>query len=171
MNCQKLQKALFFPLINSLEGPSANYYQYLITCSITLPPLHLSNTINPALGLFPENSFSWGWIEWEGGRKEINSPPREKEKSGRGGGLEQGRIKQPNCVVQLYTASLSHLRTMLPESSSGPLPAKWPNHATQSLFDSKSLYSCSYRWDGIVIVHANTAWLKGQRVIITQLPG
>ena len=28
------------------------------------------------------------------------------------------------------TASLSHLKTMLPESSSWPLPAKWPNHAT-----------------------------------------
>ena len=28
------------------------------------------------------------------------------------------------------TASLSHLRTMLPESSSRPLPAKRPNHAT-----------------------------------------
>ena len=28
------------------------------------------------------------------------------------------------------TASLSHLRTMLPESSSLPFPAKWPNHAT-----------------------------------------
>ena len=29
-----------------------------------------------------------------------------------------------------YTASLSHLRTMLPESSSCPQPAQWPNHAT-----------------------------------------
>ena len=26
--------------------------------------------------------------------------------------------------------SLSHLRTMLPESSNLPLPAQWPNHAT-----------------------------------------
>ena len=30
----------------------------------------------------------------------------------------------------LFTASLSHLRTMLPESSSCPQPAQWPNHAT-----------------------------------------
>ena len=29
-----------------------------------------------------------------------------------------------------YTASLSQLRTMLPESSSRPLPAKRPYHAT-----------------------------------------
>ena len=28
------------------------------------------------------------------------------------------------------TASLSHLRTLLSKSSSRPLPAKWPNHAT-----------------------------------------
>ena len=28
------------------------------------------------------------------------------------------------------TGSLSHLRTMLPESSSQPLPAQWSNHAT-----------------------------------------
>ena len=44
--------------------------------------------------------------------------------------------------LRLYcTASLSHLRTMLPESSSRPRPANRPNHATSSLFDSKSLYS------------------------------
>ena len=38
------------------------------------------------------------------------------------------------------TASSSHLRTMLPESISRPKPAKWPNRANKSLFDSKSLY-------------------------------
>ena len=32
--------------------------------------------------------------------------------------------------LKFCTASLSHLRTMLPESSSWPLPAKRPNHAT-----------------------------------------
>ena len=31
---------------------------------------------------------------------------------------------------QCSTASLSHLRTMLPESGSRPWPAKRPNHAT-----------------------------------------
>ena len=30
----------------------------------------------------------------------------------------------------MYTASLSHLRTMLPKSSSCPKPAQRPNHAT-----------------------------------------
>ena len=33
-------------------------------------------------------------------------------------------------LVQNYTASLSHLRTVLPESSSRPFPYKRPNHAT-----------------------------------------
>ena len=42
--------------------------------------------------------------------------------------------------------SLSHLRTMLPESSSRPLPAQQPNHATQSLFDSKSLCQHKCYW-------------------------
>ena len=42
-----------------------------------------------------------------------------------------------------YTASLSHLSTVLPESSSRLLPAKRPNHATKSSFDSKSLYLSS----------------------------
>ena len=39
------------------------------------------------------------------------------------------------------TASLSHLRIMLPESSSCPQPAKRPIHATESLFHSKTRYS------------------------------
>ena len=43
-------------------------------------------------------------------------------------------------AIWFITASLSHLRTILPESSSTPLPAKRPHHATQSPFDSKSLY-------------------------------
>ena len=38
------------------------------------------------------------------------------------------------------TASFGHLRTMLPGSSSRPMPAKQPNRATLSLFDSKSLH-------------------------------
>ena len=42
--------------------------------------------------------------------------------------------------ILISTQSLSHLRTMLPEIGSQPLPAKRPNHATQSLYDSKSLY-------------------------------
>ena len=64
---------------------------------------------------------------------------------------EMSRISHHKCTTILTasayqlqnmhcTASLSHLRTMLPESSSLPMPAKWPNHATQSLFHSKSLY-------------------------------
>ena len=36
------------------------------------------------------------------------------------------------------TGSLSHLRPMLPTTISQPLPAQRPNHATYSLFDSKS---------------------------------
>ena len=32
--------------------------------------------------------------------------------------------------IRRRTASLTHLRTMLPESSSCPQPAQWPNHAT-----------------------------------------
>ena len=51
------------------------------------------------------------------------------------------RMRRDILIPEGSTASLSHLRTMLPESSSRPLPAKWPNHATQSLFDSKSLYT------------------------------
>ena len=35
-----------------------------------------------------------------------------------------------NFCLYLHTASLSHLRTMLPESSSCPQPAQRPNHAT-----------------------------------------
>ena len=33
-------------------------------------------------------------------------------------------------IYIIYSGSSSHLRTMLPESSSRPLPARWPNHAT-----------------------------------------
>ena len=43
-------------------------------------------------------------------------------------------------LISHSTASLSHLRTMLPESSSCLQPAQRPNHATQSLFDSKTRY-------------------------------
>ena len=35
----------------------------------------------------------------------------------------------PNVGVS-HTGSSSHLRTMLPQSSSWPQPAQWPNHAT-----------------------------------------
>ena len=38
--------------------------------------------------------------------------------------------KSAYLKVSPCTASMSHLRTLLPESSSWPLPAKWPNHAT-----------------------------------------
>ena len=40
----------------------------------------------------------------------------------------------------IHTASLSHLRTMPPESSSCPKPAQRPNHGTYSLFHSKTRY-------------------------------
>ena len=36
----------------------------------------------------------------------------------------------PPAAQRLNTGSLSHLRTMLPESSSCPKPAQLPNHAT-----------------------------------------
>ena len=42
-----------------------------------------------------------------------------------------------NCKLQT-TGSLSHLKKMLPKSSSRPLRAKRPNHTTQYLFDPKS---------------------------------
>ena len=42
---------------------------------------------------------------------------------------------------KLSTTSLSHLRTMLSSSRPRPLPAKRPNHATWSLFHSKSLHN------------------------------
>ena len=38
--------------------------------------------------------------------------------------------QKATSLSQWSTASLSHLRTMLPESSSRPLPDKRPNHAT-----------------------------------------
>ena len=44
-----------------------------------------------------------------------------------------------NLYGILITGSSSHhLGTLMPKSSSRPLPAKQPNHATLSLFDSKS---------------------------------
>ena len=48
---------------------------------------------------------------------------------------ENGIDLQPNTansisVKKVNRASSSHLRTMLPGSSSRPLPAKWPNQAT-----------------------------------------
>ena len=43
------------------------------------------------------------------------------------GKKEVGRQRAHSCW---NTASLSHLRTMRPERSSQPLPAKRPNHAT-----------------------------------------
>ena len=36
----------------------------------------------------------------EGGRKEINSPPRERRKVDE---EAEGRIQQPNCVVHFHT--------------------------------------------------------------------
>ena len=36
----------------------------------------------------------------------------------------------PDFVLKVRTASLSHLRKMLPKSSSCPKPAQRPNHAT-----------------------------------------
>ena len=61
----------------------------------------------------------WPWVEWS-----VMSDL-----------LKEGRKD---------TVSSSHFGTMLPESSSRPLPAQWPNHATYSLFDSKSLYCLSH---------------------------
>ena len=40
----------------------------------------------------------------------------------------------------ISTASLSHMRTTLPEIGSRPLLDKWPNQANKSLFGSKTLY-------------------------------
>ena len=53
--------------------------------------------------------------------------------------LERRPPKADNWTKPTYTASLNHLRTMLPESSSLPLPAKRPNRAIWFLFYSKSL--------------------------------
>ena len=44
--------------------------------------------------------------------------------------LHWGNPLPPQCKSYLSTASLSHLRTMLPESSSCHQPAQRPNHAT-----------------------------------------
>ena len=51
----------------------------------------------------------------------------------------QGDTSESIKTSPSLTASSSHFRTTLPQSSSRPLPAEQPNHATQSLFDSKSL--------------------------------
>ena len=53
---------------------------------------------------------------------------------------EDSKLVMKKTFLLCTTVSLSHLRTMLPESSSRPLPSKRPNHATWSLFYSKSLY-------------------------------
>ena len=42
---------------------------------------------------------------------------------------EKGKYVIPHSI-EVHTASSSHLRTMLPEGSNRPLPAKQPNHAT-----------------------------------------
>ena len=49
-----------------------------------------------------------------------------QEELRRGGGHRRGECK----IAITCTASLSHLRTMLPKSSSCPKPAQRPNHAT-----------------------------------------
>ena len=54
------------------------------------------------------------------------------------GGKEEGQADIEHAAITdvrfrcvcMCTASLSHLRTMLPESSSCPQPAQRPNHAT-----------------------------------------
>ena len=53
---------------------------------------------------------------------------------------EDSKLVMKKTFLLCTTVSLSHLRTMLPESSSRPLPSKRPNHATWSLFHSKSMY-------------------------------
>ena len=50
--------------------------------------------------------------------------------SARGASIYDVRTMGWGGLVQNYTASLSHLRTVLPESSSQPFPYKRPNHAT-----------------------------------------
>ena len=61
-----------------------------------------------------------------------------RQKSGMDFGGERVKRQRPNSssnrnhdlANERTTMSLSHLRTLLPESSSQPLPAKQPSHAT-----------------------------------------
>ena len=74
--------------------------------------------------------------------------------------------KIPCWIAQfcfLKSGILSHLRTMLPKSSSWPLPAQQPNHATESLCHSKFLYNMSAMilqlFTTCMISHSVSAWL------------
>ena len=77
----------------------------------------------------------------EGGKNTVAC--QIKRRQNRKEGRKEGRQRREGAkrITLHITGSSSHLRTMLPESSSQPLPAKQPNHATLSLFDSKSLYT------------------------------
>ena len=65
-----------------------------------------------------------------GGMEPVAERRMENGERWKSWGGRDGRSAGSNhCNRGLYT-SLSHLRTMLLESSSRPLPAKRPNHAT-----------------------------------------
>ena len=103
------------------------YYEYMLSLSLSLslsPLLALSLSYKSAC-LGPSSRGTWR------GNPCMTSGLR----------MGNGALKNSDgCFERISKASLSHLRTTLPESSSWPLPAKWPNHATLSLFYSKSLY-------------------------------
>ena len=80
---------------------------------------------------------AWMGESW-GGRGDLGESFNEENSQLSGGKNLIIEIKNiPNLITvhkqkagMHSTASLSHLRTMLPESSSRPLPVKWPNHTT-----------------------------------------
>ena len=79
------------------------------------------------------------WVPWNAGKSGTLRLEARNPRSNATGAFKMDWILKIHVVQYAQTASLSHLRTLLPESSSWPLPAKRPSHATKSLFDSKSL--------------------------------
>ena len=61
--------------------------------------------------------------------------------------MQRRKQTPPSTQMENRDNPLSHLRTMLPESSSRLLPAQQPNHATWSLFHSKTRYLLSSSFD------------------------
>ena len=82
-------------------------------------PIYLKRLPRPLLLPPPSNNYRSG--------SQSVSWPRGGENHG---GEEIHTLYTEARVLRSDTGSLSHLRTMLPESSSCPQPAQRPNHAT-----------------------------------------
>ena len=84
-----------------------------------------------------------------------------QSKPGRSGKQEQEH-NSPN-VEPAFSQALYSVSESLPESSSRPLPAKWPNHTTWSLFNSKSLYVTTVNLNNLMMEDIN---LETQHVLL-----